>query len=111
TFWFVVFGLLISFVFMSVVYTVVSVFGDVGKSMAIVLLVLQIAGSGGTYPVALLPVFFHTINPFFPFTYAVALIHEAVGGVVWGRATRDIIVLSLVSIVFILFGALFKKTM
>jgi len=110
-FWFVVFGLLISFVFMSVVYTVVSVFGDVGKSMAIVLLVLQIAGSGGTYPVALLPEFFQTINPFLPFTYAVDLMREAVGGIVWERAARDIIFLSLVSVVFILFGALFKKTM
>lgn len=110
-FWFVVFGLLISFVFMSIVYTVVSVFGDVGKSMAIVLLVLQIAGSGGTYPVALLPEFFQAINPFLPFTYAVDLMREAVGGIVWARATRDIIFLSVVSVLFILFGALSKKTM
>src|SRR5690625_7736659 len=78
-FWFVVFGLLISFVFMSVVYTVVSVFGDVGKSMAIVLLVLQIAGSGGTYPVALLPEFLQTITHFFPYTYAVYLVRVALG--------------------------------
>src|SRR5690625_2557941 len=110
-FWFVVFGLLISFVFMSVVYIVVSVFSYVSISMAIVLLVQQIAVSGGTYPVALLPEFFQTINPFLLFTYAADLMREAVGGIVWERAARDIIFLSLVSVVFILFGALFKKTM
>ncbi|HLR65954.1 YhgE/Pip domain-containing protein [Virgibacillus alimentarius] len=107
--WFVIFGLLTSFVFMAIVYTVVSVFGDVGKAMAIVLLVLQIAGSGGTYPVVLLPEFFQAINPFLPFTYAVDLMREAVGGIVWSRATRDIIFLSLVGIGFILFGVFFKQ--
>src|SRR5699024_5953661 len=53
--WFVVFGLFCSLIFMTIVYTFVSIFGDVGKSMVIVMLVLQIAGSGGTYPVVLLP--------------------------------------------------------
>src|SRR5690625_7764974 len=66
SFLFVLFGLFISIVFMSIVYTVVSVFGDVGKAIAIVLLVLQISGSGGTYPVVLLPEFFQMINPFLP---------------------------------------------
>lgn len=108
-FWFVVFGLLISFVFMSIVYTVVSVFGDVGKSMAIVLLVLQIAGSGGTYPAALLPKFYQTINPYLPFTHAVDLMREAVGGIVWERAINDMIFLTLVGIAFIVLGALLKK--
>src|SRR5690625_5949505 len=53
--WFVFFGFLVSIVFMTLIYTFVSIFGDVGKALAIIMLVLQIAGSGGTYPVALLP--------------------------------------------------------
>src|SRR5699024_11241749 len=56
--WFVIFGLFCSLIFMTIIYTFVSIFGDVGKSMVIVMLVLQIAGSGGTYPVVLLPKFF-----------------------------------------------------
>src|SRR5699024_5310422 len=68
---------------MTIVYSVVSIFGDVGKALAIVMLVLQIAGSGGTYPVVLLPSFFQKINPFLPFTYEVDLMREAVGGIVW----------------------------
>ncbi|WP_179860764.1 YhgE/Pip domain-containing protein [Sporosarcina koreensis] len=108
-FWFVVFGTIISFVFMSIVYTLVSVFGDVGKAMAIVMLVLQIAGSGGTYPVVLLPDFFGVINPFLPFTYAIDVMREAVGGIVWERAVKDLSFLLLCSAAFLVFGALLKE--
>ena len=86
--YFIIFGLFISVVFMSILYTLVSVFGDVGKAMAIVMLVLQIAGSGGTYPVMLLPDFFGAINPFLPFTYAIDIMREATGGNVWERVAR-----------------------
>ncbi len=107
--WFVVFGVIISLVFMSIVYTLVSVFGDVGKAMAIVMLVLQIAGSGGTYPVVLLPDFFGIINPFLPFTYAIDVMREAVGGIVWQRVAKDLSFLACCSIAFILFGAFLKE--
>lgn len=105
---FVVFGLLISAVFITIIYTLTSVFGDVGKAGAIILLVLQIAGSGGTYPVVLLPEFFQMVNPLLPFTYAVDLMRETVGGIVWPRAIRDIIFLSLFGFVTIIFGAFLK---
>lgn len=107
--WFVVFGLLSSLVFMSIVYTLVSVFGDVGKAMAIVFLVLQIAGSGGTYPVALLPKFFQMINPFLPFSYAIAIMREAVGGIVWERVLHDTFFLVIFGLIAVLIGTFFKK--
>ncbi|MFI8687053.1 YhgE/Pip family protein [Rossellomorea sp. NPDC077527] len=106
--WFVCFGLLIGFVFMVIVYTLVSVFGNIGKAMAIVLLVLQIAGSGGTYPVVLLPNFFQAIHPFLPFSYAIDLMREAVGGIVWQRAYHDLSFLLLFGLSFLLFGAFLK---
>ncbi|RYG71749.1 YhgE/Pip domain-containing protein [Lentibacillus lipolyticus] len=109
--WFVLFGLFISLVFMLIVYTLVSVFGDVGKAMVIVLLVLQIAGAGGTYPVVLLPDFFQAINPFLPFTYAIDLIREAVGGIIWNKAIQDMIFLALFGVGFLLFGVLFKNAL
>lgn len=107
--WFVIFGLMISAVFITVVYTFVSVFGDVGKAMAIVMLVLQIAGSGGTYPVQLLPKFFQGINPFLPFTYAIELMREAVGGIIRATVVTDLIVLFIVWLIVLLFGTFFKK--
>ncbi|SIT80408.1 YhgE/Pip domain-containing protein [Edaphobacillus lindanitolerans] len=105
---FVLSGLFISLVFMSIVYTLVSVFGDVGKAMAIVMLVLQIAGSGGTYPVVLLPDFFRGLSPFLPFTYAIDLMREMTGGAVQARVMRDVPILLGIAVAFILFGSFFK---
>ncbi|MFD2630220.1 YhgE/Pip family protein [Oceanobacillus kapialis] len=107
--WFVLFGLLISLVFMLITYTLVSVFGDIGKAMVIVLLVLQIAGSGGTYPVVLLPDFFQAIHPFLPFSYAIDLMREAVGGIVWSRVLHDLIFLGIFGIAAIVLGAFLKQ--
>lgn len=106
--WFVLFGLLLSAVFMTIVYTVVSIFGDVGKGLVIIMLVLQIAGAGGTYPVVLLPEFFQQINPFLPFTYAVDLMREAVGGIVLKRTLRDVFMLVGFAGLFIVIGAFLK---
>ncbi|HWO98729.1 MAG TPA: YhgE/Pip domain-containing protein [Bacillus sp. (in: firmicutes)] len=106
--WFILFGLVTSLVFILVVYTLVSVFGDVGKAMAIVLLVLQIAGAGGTYPVVLLPEFFQAIHPFLPFSYAIDLMREAVGGIVWERVYRDLMFLTLFGFIALLIGTFLK---
>ncbi|WP_217585875.1 YhgE/Pip domain-containing protein [Lentibacillus saliphilus] len=107
--WFLLFGLLISLVFITIIYTVVTIFGDVGKAVAIVMLVLQIAGAGGTFPVVLLPKFFQAISPFLPFTYAIDLMREALGGVVWERALHDILFLILFGLVFLVIGTWLKK--
>lgn len=107
--WFVIFGLFCSLIFMTIIYTFVSIFGDVGKSMVIVMLVLQIAGSGGTYPVVLLPKFFQIISPFLPFTYAIDIMREALGGIVWSNVIYDLIILSIFGIIAIIFGTLLKK--
>jgi len=107
--WFVVFGLFICLIFMLIVYSLVSVFGNVGKALAIIMLVLQIAGSGGTYPIVLLPRFFQIISPFLPFTYAVDLMREAVGGIVWQRVLHDLLFLSIFGIIALLFGTFLKE--
>lgn len=106
---FVLFGLFVSVVFMTIIYTFVSIFGDVGKALAIIMLVLQIAGSGGTYPVVLLPNFFQTVSPFLPFTYAVDVMREAVGGIVWSNVLFDLMMLAIFGIIAIIFGTVLKE--
>ncbi|GEK34319.1 YhgE/Pip domain-containing protein [Kurthia sibirica] len=108
---FILFCMFASLVFITIVYTLTSVFGDVGKALSIVILVLQIAGAGGTYPVVLLPKFFQVINPFLPFTYAIELAREAVGGVLWANVLKDFLVLGLIMLVFILLGSFYKKVL
>lgn len=107
--YFVWFGMLISSVFMIIVYTLVSVFGNVGKAMAIVLLVLQLGGAGGTFPIEVTPPFFQFIHPFLPFTYGISLMREATGGILIEVITRDILVLLLMAGLFMLLSLALKK--
>ncbi|MBC6316505.1 YhgE/Pip domain-containing protein [Listeria grandensis] len=105
----VLFSMFISVIFMIIVYTLVSLFNNVGKGIAIILLVLQISGAGGNFPIQVSPPFFQAIYPFLPFTYAVGLIRESVGGIYWPNAIHDIILLTVFGIIFILLGLLLKK--
>lgn len=108
-FWFVLFSMFIAGVFVCIVYSLVSVFGNIGKSMAIVLLVLQVAGSGGTFPIQMTPKFFQAIYPFLPFTYAIRLIRETVGGMLWGIVWKDLLVLCIWVVIMLVIALALKK--
>lgn len=71
---------IVSFAFTLLIYTLTLSFGDVGKALAVVLVVIQIAGSSGTYPIELLPSFFRNVYIYFPFPYAINAIRECVSG-------------------------------
>ncbi|MFC5532033.1 YhgE/Pip family protein [Cohnella yongneupensis] len=106
---FVLFGILLSVVFMFMVYTLVSVFGNVGKAIAIVLLVLQLAGSGGTFPIEVHAPFFQAIHPFLPFTYGISLMREAVGGMLWDIAVRDMEAIAIFAGIAFVLGVVLKE--
>ncbi|WP_342042366.1 YhgE/Pip domain-containing protein [Bacillus sp. OTU2372] len=88
--WFVLFSIFIGIVFVIITFTLCSVFGTIGKGLAIILLVLQISSSGATFPVSTTSAFFQRIYPFMPFTYAVSLLRETVGGMVEEVVVRDV---------------------
>ncbi|SFC79203.1 putative membrane protein [Bacillus sp. OV322] len=102
-------GMIISSVFVLIVYTLVSLSGNIGKALSVILLVLQISGSGGTFPIQVTPVFFQKINPYLPFTYAIGLMREAVGGIVWRTVFMDCAILILIFFMFAAAGALLKR--
>ncbi|WP_099304441.1 YhgE/Pip domain-containing protein [Bacillus sp. Marseille-P3800] len=107
--YFILFTILTGFVFMTIVYTLASVFGNIGKALAIVLMVLQLSGAGGTFPIQVAPPFFQAINPFLPFTYAINLLREAVAGMVWPTVWSMIGLLILIFVLALAFGLLLKK--
>ncbi|XZF76107.1 YhgE/Pip family protein [Bacillus sp. AL-1R] len=106
--YFILFALLISIVFTFIVYTLVSVFGNIGKGIGIIFLVLQISGAGGVYPIQVTPPFFQKINPFLPFTYALGMLREATGGIVWETIYKDVPILVLFVIFAIIVGVVLK---
>ena len=101
-------SLLISLVFTFIVYSLVSVFGNVGKAMAVVLLVVQVAGSGGTFPIQVTPEFFQNVNPFLPFTYGISGLREAVAGIYQPNLNKDIIVLLVFLVLSIILNVILK---
>lgn len=105
---FILLSVLVSIVFISIVYTLVSLFGNVGKALAIVIMVLQIAGGGGTFPIQVTPKFFQAIHPYLPFTYAVDALREAVGGVVPEILIYNIVFLVLFGVVIFTIGFIVK---
>jgi putative membrane protein len=69
-----------SLVFVLFIFALTLSFGDVGKAIVVVVMVVQIAGSSGSYPIEILPVIFSKIYRFFPFPYAINAMREALCG-------------------------------
>lgn len=106
---FVLGNIYIASVFAIIIYSLVSVFGNVGKVIGIILLVLQVAGSGGTFPIQLTPHFFQVINPYLPFTYGISFNREAIGGVVETVLRKDSLIMFLYLIIAMIGSLVFKR--
>lgn len=106
---FVGLAMLYSATFMAIVYTLVALFGNVGKAIGVVLLVLQLAGSGGTFPIQVTPIFFQRIHKALPFTYGISAMREAIAGVYYETLVKDISILCIFFVLAIFIGALLKK--
>lgn len=74
-------GFVASIVFTNIIYTLTISFGDVGKALAVILLVVQVAGAGGTYPIEVMPQFFQSVNPLLPFTHGINAMRETIAGI------------------------------
>ncbi len=84
------FSMLSSLAFTTLIFTLVSLLGNVGKAAAVVIMVFQIAGSGGIYPIQTNPEIFGKLLPLWPFTYAINGFREAIAGPVWTTVNGDI---------------------
>ncbi|WP_297629597.1 YhgE/Pip domain-containing protein [uncultured Clostridium sp.] len=106
---FVLLGMFISIIFISIIYSTVSALGNIGKAVCIIFLVLQVAASGGTFPVEVMSGFFKAINPMLPFKYAIDGMRYLVAGGVNDLFITDIRNLIFVGIGFLIVGVLVKK--
>ena len=104
----VIFSIVSAITFSIIIFTNVSLLGDVGKAINIVLMILQLAGCGGSYPIQVDPLIFRILQPFFPFTYAVGGFREAIAGPLVSSVILDISILLLFSILYVILGFVFK---
>lgn len=105
----ILFALATSFTFSIIIYTLVATFGNVGKALSIIFMIVQLAGSGGTYPIQVDPLIFRILQPFFPFTYSLGGFREAIAGPLASSVIIDFVVLGAIAILFILFGYYLKE--
>ncbi|WP_018142786.1 YhgE/Pip family protein [Alloscardovia criceti] len=77
---FVFAGIFASIVFVSLIYALAATFKHIGKALAVVLVIIQISGSSGTYPIEIMPEFFQKFRPWLPFTYSIGAMRETIGG-------------------------------
>jgi len=100
-----------SFVFTLFIYTLVLTFGDLGKAIAVVMIVLQIAGSGGTYPIELLPEFFQNVYLYFPFPYAINAMREAISGLYQCDYAVFLVKLCVYAVISLILGLGIRKSL
>ena len=70
--------------YVNIIYTLTVSFGDIGKAISVVLLVVQVAGTGGTFPIEVAPGFFRAVYPLLPFTHSMAAMRGGGWGVWYG---------------------------
>jgi putative membrane protein len=69
-----------SLVYMSVIFALSTTFMHVGKGVCVALVILQVPGASGLYPIEMMPGFFRTLYPLLPFTYSIDALRETIGG-------------------------------
>lgn len=92
---------LCSITFTIIIFTLVSLFGSMGKAIAIVIMVFQVAGSGAIYPIQTNPKIFGDLQFLWPFTYAIDAFREAIAGPDWTAFNKDMRALCIFAVVFL----------
>ena len=102
-------GALTAFTFSLLIYSLAMSFGDVGKAIVVVIMVMQIAGSSGTFPIELLPAIYQKIYRFFPFPYAIDAMRECICGMYANYYWQQIGFLLLFAAAALLIGLLVRR--
>ena len=102
-------GALTAFTFSLLIYSLALSFGDVGKAIVVVIMVMQIAGSSGTFPIELLPEIYQKFYRFFPFPYAIDAMRECICGIYGNYYWQQIGYLMLFAVAALLIGLLVRK--
>jgi len=88
-------GILAGFVYVNLLYALAVCMRHIGKALAVVLLVMQIPGSSGMFPIEMMPKLYQVINPLLPFTYSIDAMREAIGGIYGNHYLMDMLALGL----------------
>ncbi|MGV9718932.1 YhgE/Pip family protein [Rhodococcus pyridinivorans] len=106
---FVATAVFIGLVYMSIIYALSVSFGYIGKGIAVLLVIMQIPGASGIYPIEMMPDFFRALFPFFPFTYGIDALRETIGGFYGLHYLRCMAVLVLFAALAFILGLFLRQ--
>ncbi len=101
-------GVVCSFVYVNIIYALASTFKHIGKAVAVVLIILQIPGSSGTYPIEMMPEFFRKLHPLFPFTYGIDAMRECIAGFYGHLYIKNLLFLSVFVVLSLFIGLILR---
>ena len=96
-------------VFQFIMYTLVASFGNVGKALGVLLLIIQVTGAGGSFPLQLLPDYATIVHPFLPATYAIGAMRASMNGIYMGDYWVYLAELLIFLVPMILLGLIFRR--
>ena len=102
-------AMMTSFVFTFLIYSLTVAFGNIGEAIAVVIMVIQVAGAGGTFPVEVLPSVYQYLYKFMPFSYCMNALRECVAGMyqhTYGRCLATLLIYVGISVII---GLLLSK--
>ena len=106
---FIVSAMISAAVYVLITYSLTITFSVIGKALSVIILVIQVAGSGGTFPIEVLPSTFQAIAPYLPFKYSINMMREAICGVDAGSYVINLLCLLAFVPFALLLGLLLRK--
>ncbi len=106
---FILVSIVISLCFTSIMRFLLVQLRDVGKFLAVLLLILQLTSCGGTFPMELVPDFFNVLNPFMPMTYSVNALKEVISGIDYSYLAQNLVVLGIIALSFLILNLVVSK--
>lgn len=106
---FVVAGLVAAFVYVNLIYALSLTFKHIGKAVSVILVILQIPGSAGTYPIEMTPGFFQAIHPLLPFTYGINAMREAIAGTYGHYYVKNLVILLIYVPIALFIGLILRR--
>lgn len=106
---FVITPILIGLSYLSIIYALSVTFGYIGKGLCVILVIMQIPGASGIYPIELMPPFFQELYPFFPFTYGIDAMREVISGFAGFAYWRYLGVLALFVVLAFFLGLVLRN--
>lgn len=106
---FVATGVFTGFAYISIIYALCVSFGHVGRGLCVLLVIMQIPGASGLYPIEMMPGFFRAIYPFLPFTYGIDAMRETIAGFYHAHFWRYIAALALFIVISFVLGLVLRR--